>query len=187
MGLLVRRDGAEPVRRSACPAQCSAGRHSRAPARGLSGFEASLRMPLRSRAPGSAALQKRLSAANPSRHPEAAEPCQRRIEERPRALGVTRLAAARVHERLVEIYDCAQRAGTLLVENRAGLREPVDGLVVALLESAKPCHGEATVHHGIAEVGGYHLLAQIALDDLDVILTFDEPERRGRIADDANV
>src|SRR5262245_8883529 len=71
------------------------------------------------------ALPKGFRAFDPPGHPEAAELCQRRIEERPRALGVTRLTAARAHEGLVVVHDGAQRAGALLVKDSAGLGKPV--------------------------------------------------------------
>src|SRR5262245_18710383 len=110
-------------------------------------------MPLRSRAPGSAALQKRLGAADPSRHAECAELCQRRIEEWPCTLGVTRLTAARVHEGLVVVHDRAQRARPLLLEDGAGAGEPVGRLVVASAERAETREREAAVDVGVAEVG----------------------------------
>src|SRR5262249_53685033 len=99
-------------------------------------------MPLRSRAPGSAAFQKRLGAADPSRHAECAELCQRPIEERPRALGVTRFAAAGIHERLVVVHDRAQRPLALLVEDRARLREPLHRLVMTALQGTEPAERE---------------------------------------------
>src|SRR5262249_32088237 len=46
-----------------------------------------------------------------------------------------------------------------------------------------PSEGEPAIHHGIAEVGLDHLLAQVPFDDLDVIRAFGEPQRRRGVAE----
>ena len=122
-------------------------------------------MPLRSRA----AFQKRLGAADPSRHPEAAELRQCCIEERPRAVGVTRFAASGEHERLVVVHDRAQWARTLRVEDGAGPGKPLDRLVVTLLQRAEPGHRQPRIAHRVPEVGTEDLLAQIRLQGFRMI------------------
>ncbi len=56
-------------------------------------------------------------------------------------------SAAGVHQRLVVVDDRAEWTGALLVKYGAGFGEPLDRLVVALLQRAEPRQGEPAVHH----------------------------------------
>ena len=115
-------------------------------------------------------LLHRFGAPDPAGHAEGAELRQRGVEQWSRhALAIAGLAAARVHQRLVVVDDRAQRPGALLVEHRARLREPLDGLVVTTLQRAEPRQGEPAIHHGMMDVERDDLLTQVRLDDLDVI------------------
>src|SRR5262245_28426836 len=99
---------------------------------------------------------KRSASASARRiHPgmrEAAELCQCGIEEWPGALGVTRLAAARIHEGLVVVHDGALRACALLVERHACPRKPIGRFAVASLQRVDPGEGELGLSHGPPEV-----------------------------------
>ena len=57
-------------------------------------------------------------------------------------------------------YEIVQARNALLVEDRAGLREPARRFEVTAVHRAHPRQREAGIHHGKAEVGGQRLSAQ---------------------------